>query len=130
MNFGDKDWPEGWPTIWILGCASCHREERASPHTIWPTSEGGSRSRRCEFNLVDKADWVTRAVGFDEPDVVAISPAIETKRAAGLPISFDGSVVEECGVDHEAVLINNYHFEAIIKFGKAIVTINRDKISG
>ena len=73
---------------------------------------------------------MTRAVGFNEPEVVALSSTIQAKGAAGTPISFNGRVVEEDGVDHKAVLINDYDFEALIKFGKAIVTINRDKISG
>ena len=115
MNFGDKDWSEGRPTIWSLRCASCHCEERVHPHAIRPTSESGSWSCCCEFHLVDKAAGVTRAGGFDEPEVVAISSAIEPKGAASLPIPFDGGIVEECSVDDEAVSIGDNHFEAIIK---------------
>ena len=58
---------------------------------------------------------MTRAVGFDEPEVVAISSTIEPKGAASLPIPFDGGIVEECRVDDEAVSIDDNHFEAIIK---------------
>ena len=58
---------------------------------------------------------MTLSVGFEEPEVVAISYTIEPKGAASLPIPFDGRIIEECRVDDEAVSIDDNQFEAIIK---------------